>query len=208
MFKQGVSKKTSRDLALLGKAKFPWQFYLAGGTAAALRLGHRLSFDLDFFTRKSFPQVELEKLLKKVGKFKRERIVTDTLLGVFNDTKVSFFRYDYPLIGKTEDFQNIQIASLADLSAMKIDAISRRGTKRDFIDLFFICQKITLLKAFADYRKKYGHKNINFVHAVKSLNYFEDAKDETMPEMLVSCDWKKVKDFFLKETPKILKESL
>ena len=88
---------------------------------------------------------------------------------------------------------------------MKIDAISRRGVKRDFIDLFFICQKLSLKKSFKNYKKKFKHKNINFVHAIKALNYFADADKEKLPEMLIKCDWKKVKDFFIKETPKLLR---
>jgi len=206
MFKQGISEETSDDLAILGKSSLLEKFYLAGGTAAALRLGHRLSFDLDFFTIFSFDQTSLSKSLRKLGKFRREQIAEDTLLGVFGKTKISFFRYDEPLIGKTDKFLNAKIVSLADLSAMKIDAISRRGTKRDFVDLYFIGKKIGLDKAFLNYKKKYGRKDINIFHAIKAMNYFVDAEDEEMPEMLVECDWGKVKDFFKKKASKILKK--
>jgi len=208
MFKQGLSDQTSRDLAILGKSELLGQFYLAGGTACALRLGHRLSFDLDFFTLKSFTQEELGISLGKISYFRRDQIAPDTLLGIFGKTKISFFRYDYPLIDKTDSFQHLQIASLADLSAMKIDAISRRGTKRDFIDLYFISQKITLTGAFTNYRKKYGHKNINFFHAAKSLNFFGDAEQDDIPIMLTRCDWDRVKAFFSQESPAILKVAI
>jgi len=205
MFKQGISEETSGDLAVLGKSSFLEKFYLAGGTAVALRLGHRLSFDLDFFTISPFDQTSLSKSLRKLGKFRREQIAEDTLLGVFGKTKISFFRYDEPLIGKTERFLDVRIVSLADLSAMKIDAISRRGTKRDFIDLYFIGKRIGLDKAFLNYKKKYGRKDINIFHAIKAMNYFVDAEDEDMPEMLVDCGWEEVKGFFNKEVPGILK---
>lgn len=206
MLKQGISKETSIDLAILGKSDLLAQFYLAGGTAVALCLGHRLSFDLDFFTTSSFDQELLAKSLNKLGKFRQEQIAKDTLLGVFGKTKISFFYYDNPLIGRIDKFLNVKIVSLADLSAMKIDAIGRRGTKRDFVDLYFIAKKIGLNKSFLNYIKKYGEKDINFFHAIKAMNYFDDAEDEGMPEMLVECSWEEVKEFFKKEAPGILKK--
>jgi len=208
MFAKGASSKTKHSLALLGQIKPLRQFYLAGGTAVALRLGHRLSFDLDFFSQKDFSQKGLVKLIEKKGKFKLDQIEKNTLLGFFEDTKVSFFKYDYPLIGKSDYFKGIEIVSQQDLMAMKIDAISSRGIKRDFIDLYFLAQKKSLAKAVSCYREKYKKAKINLFHSLKSLTYFIDAEETQMPRMLKPCNWEKVKRFFLVQTPKIIDQEL
>lgn len=204
MFNKGISKDTRRSLALLGKAPWIKKFYLAGGTACALRLGHRLSFDLDFFTRADFSQKDLQKWFAQQGDFRLDQIKKNTLLGVFEQTKVSFFKYDYPLLAKTDLFEGAAILRNSDLMAMKVDAISTRGTKRDFVDLYFLTKKTSLLKAINAYRKKYADQDLNLVHTLRSLAYFSDAEKEEMPQILVACDWKKVKRFFLKEAPRVL----
>jgi len=208
MFTTGVSPVTRHSLALLGKLNFLGQFYLAGGTACALRLGHRLSYDLDFFTQKDFVGKELLTLMRKNGDFKLDQIKKNTLLGVFENTKVSFFKYDYPVIDKLELFDGIKVAGIKDLIAMKIDAIATRGVKRDFIDLYFLSQKIKLIDSFNYYTKKYVKQNLNLLHAVRSLTYFIDTEKDEMPEMLKSCDWQEVKKYFLTETPKLLDKLL
>lgn len=208
MFTKGISPKTRRSLALLGQLKELGQFYLAGGTAVALRFGHRLSFDLDFFTPNDFSQKELIKLMDRKGKFDLGQVSKNTLLGLFEQTKVSFFKYDYPLIDETTNFDDVTIVGQKDLMAMKVDAISSRGTKRDFIDLYFLLGKQDLGKAINCYEEKYKKANINIFHVLKSLNYFIDAEELKMPEMLVPCAWEEVKKFFLIQVPKVLSKRI
>lgn len=96
------------------------------------------------------------------------------------------------------------MADSRDIGCMKIDAISSRGSKRDFIDLFFICQKIIPLeKLLRLFGKKYKSVSYNRMHILKSLSYFEDAEKEPMPKMIISINWEKVKPFFKKEVKKI-----
>jgi len=207
MFSRGISRKTKNSLALLSKISALKKFYLAGGTAIALHLGHRLSFDLDFFTSREFQQKELIRLMQSKGIFILDQIKKNTLLGIFENIKVSFFKYDYPLISKIDYFYDIKIASREDLMAMKIDAIATRGKKRDFIDLYFLSQKNSLQKAFNCYKKKY--KGVNLFHALKALNFFEDAEEEEGKlYMLVDYDWTEVKKYFLEKVPKILDHEL
>lgn len=212
MFAKGIAPDTGRSLALLGKIPLirKKNFFLAGGTAVALRFGHRLSYDLDFFTRDDFDQTKLANEIKKQGNFKIDEILPLTLLGEFEKTKVSFFRYDYSLIDQTEDYLGIQIAGEKDLMAMKIDAIGSRGKKRDFIDLYFLCQKNGFPQAFSCYHEKYKNHDVNFLHALRSLNFFLDAEDtaEDKPHMLISYDWEKVKMFFLSAVPKVVDEEI
>lgn len=206
MFEKGISPKTRRSLALLTDLPLIKDFYLAGGTACALHLGHRLSFDLDFFTPSHFDQKKITDWLRKAGKFKQDQVKKDALLGELSGIKISFFRYDYPLIGRTEFFDGIKVLSEKDLIAMKIDTISSRGTRRDFIDLYFLVKKVNLLEAFELYQKKFYKLDLNLGHTLRSLTYFTDADEDKMPKMLAECDWHEVKAFFLKGVPKVLDE--
>lgn len=111
MFTKGVNPATQRSLAILGRVDLIRKsgFVLAGGTAVALRFGHRLSFDLDFFSRNSFDQKNLAEIMKSTGIFRIDEILPLTLLGIFEKTKVSFFQYDYPWIDETDDYFGIKI---------------------------------------------------------------------------------------------------
>jgi len=98
---------------------------------------------------------------------------------------------------------------LADIGCMKIDAISTRGRKRDFIDLYFICQKYCPLeKLLIDFARKYRKTGYNLSHILKSLSYFVDAETDPMPKMLVRTSWNSIKDFFIKETKRVVKDLL
>ncbi len=206
MFVQALPKGTRRNLALLAKAGLTAPFYLAGGTAAALHLGHRISVDLDFFGPEPFDSAQLAAQLSDLGKFRLERLAEDTLLGELRGVRISFFRYRYPLIAEPVSVLGIPVASLEDIAAMKLDAISRRGTRRDFIDLYFIAQSgLALPEALQWYQRKYAGLNLNLVHLVKSLAYFADAEADPMPQMLVDLSWDEVKRFFEREARSLFK---
>lgn len=206
MFEQVLSNDAKKSLAALGKSRLLKDSYLAGGTALALQIGHRISFDFDFFTNKEFNgKIFAPKLKKIIPNFRLERIAEGTVLGNINKTRFSMFFYDYPLLFKKHDFSGIKIADIKDIAVMKIAAISDRGTKRDFIDLYFIinAEKILPLESILRlYDKKFGLLKQNKLHILKSLVYFEDAEDDPMPVMLKAVKWedikKKIKDSVLK----------
>lgn len=202
MFEAGISKTTRQALAVLGKIAQIKPFYLAGGTACALQIGHRLSFDLDFFTPEKFDAKVLSEIIHSSGHFVEDQITPRTLLGNFLDTKVSFFEYQYPLIRKTTLFDNIAIADLPDIAAMKIEAISSRGIKRDFIDLFFIAKTYKLEEILEFYDEKFKVLEVNRLHIIKSLAYFVDAHDD-MPQMIKSLNWDEVEHFFESEAVRL-----
>lgn len=127
MFIETLPEATQRSLELLGAKKITRPFYLAGGSALALHLEHRISVDLDFFTPKSFSVSDLGQRLGQVGNFAQEQRKKDTLLGTLDQVKVSFFRYLYPLINPNENILNTSIASVPDIGAMKLEAIGMRG---------------------------------------------------------------------------------
>lgn len=209
MFAKTLSSTTQASLALLGKSGLLKDAYLAGGSALALHLGHRYSLDFDFFTRKHFKAENLINSLEKIGEFEKNTLSQDTLLGIFNSVKFSLFYLEYPLIEKTESFLNVSIASTADIAAMKLAAIVDRGTKRDFIDLYFLAkERYNLEKMLNFYNKKYQKLSENAYSILKALKYFEDAEESEMPKMIKKVSWKKIKRFFEKEVLKLGKKYL
>lgn len=209
MFEKVLSKNARSGLALLGKSGLLKDAYLAGGTALALQIGHRISVDFDFFTQKKFREkIFVQKLSSLPIDFQLERLESGTILGNLGKTKFSLFFYDYPLLNKAREFLNINVASVKDIAPMKLLAISGRGTKRDFIDLYFIIgvEKIfSLAEIFDLYNQKFKVLVQNKMHILKSLTYFEDADKDLMPEMLKNIDWQKVKKFFETEAKLLAK---
>lgn len=196
MYSEAITKRTKGTLAILGKEKILNDCYLSGGTALALQLGHRLSFDLDFFTQKEFERKTIIQQMEKFG-LKVDREAWRTILGKISDVKFSLFYYQYPLVFPTLDFLGINIADLKDVAAMKIDAIASRGTKRDFTDLFFLIKNgVELQDMLIYYDKKYRRLEMNRYHILKSLDYFGDADKDQDPKMLVSdYSWEEAKKF-------------
>jgi hypothetical protein len=188
-----------KALQVLSRQDFMGSFYLAGGTGCALHIGHRRSHDFDFFSGTKFENFPIQNSLRNQGQFVIDYSDSNTLVGSFNGTKISLFHYAYPLIEEAVNDLGVRVASLVDIGCMKIDAISSRGTKRDFVDLFFILKNLGVdLKAFFGYfDRKYGPDGFNRHHVLKSLVYFEDADKEPEPEMLVDFSWAVTKRFFV-----------
>ena len=171
-------------------------FYLAGGTGLALRLGHRRSLDLDFFSTTGFaPNRMLERLTsmnRDVRVLSRE---SDTLHVSLDSTKVSFLAYPYPLLFPLNDFEGVDIADPRDIACMKINAISGRGVRRDFIDLYAIAQTHGLSELLVLFDRKYEGIEFSRIHLLKALTHFEDAEKDPSPELLVDLDWNQIKQF-------------
>ena len=102
------------------------------------------------------------------------------------------------MIDETTVYNDVEIAGLKDLAAMKMDAIISRGVKRDFIDLYFLIQKFGPHKMFEYYAHKYGHLNERELMIRKALVYFTEADEDEMPNMLVPVDWEEIRTFFIK----------
>lgn len=203
MFEQVLAGNTKTVLALLEKSKIMQKAHLAGGTALALQLGHRISYDLNFFTQEEFDEETFLLKLKEIYSFQLERIATKTILGKFEEIRFSIFYYQYPLLFPLKRFGMINIVDAHDVAAMKIAAIASRGTKRDFVDLYFICKEIVSLKEVIQlYDKKYKNLATTAMHIMKSLIYFNDAEPDEMPRMLKEVSWEEVKKYFESEVRK------
>jgi len=211
MFEEILSKNAKKSLALLGKIDFFKKAYLAGGTAIALQLSHRESRDLDFFTKKKFNAKELTKQLKyQLPDFKLEKVAWGTIMGYVGKIRFTIFYYNYPLLFKSKNFLGINVADLRDIAAMKIAAVSDRGSKRDFIDLYFLLknQVVTIEECLNLYDQKFKKLQQNKAHILKSLIYFEDAEKEKMPKMFQPVTWLKIKKSLEQEVKNLGKKIL
>jgi hypothetical protein len=117
----------------------------------------------------------------------------DTINAAVDNIRLSFFYYNTPLLDKFLKYKNISIAALLDIALMKLAAISGRGSKKDFIDLYFILSHFTLADLLENYQKKFGREYTNRYHLLKSLVYFEDAEDQPLPVMINPISWAEVK---------------
>ena len=199
MFGQSIDKKTRRVLEQIVGTQIAKNFYLAGGTALAVQLGHRESIDLDWFCRGDFSNRKIEEELSKIGKFKVYGEEEGTIHGELRGVKVTFLRYRYSLLYPFVVFEGINLADERDIAAMKIDAISTRGGKKDFIDLYFLLETYSLSDLIGFFEKKFKGIEYNRLHILKSLTYFEEAEDEPMPMMLKNVSWDRVKEEITKE---------
>jgi len=177
-------------------------FYLAGGTALALQLGHRDSIDFDFFTKNNFSNEDLFKKIKDV--FSGFMVIKTqdekgTLTAIINESiKLSFFEYKYDLVKPLIDTDFFKIASIEDIGCMKLSAVVNRYLLKDYVDLYWILHQINLKDLIALNQKKYRDLDTNLV--LKSLVYFDDVVIEPIiykNKMEVTFD--EIKEF-LKES--------
>lgn len=208
MLSKVLQPKQQCILGLLNKTNILDTYYLAGGTGAAFQLGHRKSDDFDFFTAETLAAFNILDRISSLKKEKEMLVVGQTkgsLHIVLDDVKVSFLHYNYPLLDPPTVIEGINVAALLDIALMKITAISDRGSKKDFIDLFYMCKEGKGFQSLMQYfHEKYKGVGYQTYHIVKSLAYFEDAEKEPDPIMLIPYSWEEVKNYFVDECRKML----
>lgn len=180
-------------------------FYLAGETALALRLGHRRSYDFDFFSGNKFNSGLYSNMIIKDFGGSISSLSDDTVNGIIKNINVSFLLYPYKLIRDPEKYNNLDLASLEDLTCMKCSAIMKRGTKRDFFDIYEILKIIQPLEIKNYMLEKYKKNGNSFYHLTRSLFYFEDAENDIDPVSLNGTTWEKVKAYLTSNEKKITK---
>lgn len=193
MHKETLSEDTRIVLDKIAPIAKP--FYLAGGTALALLFGHRISVDLDFFSENTFSVSSLVLQLNALGNLKIEDQSENTFNGSLDGVKISFFYYPYPLLFPAKEYNNVALADERDIGAMKVQAISGRGSKKDFVDLFVLLKRYSLKELLDFFHKKYEKFNYNQLHILKSLSYFYDADTDPEPVYINPINWAKVKRF-------------
>jgi hypothetical protein len=174
-----------------------FSFHLAGGTGLALQIGHRKSFDLDFFTYEDFSPEELSSIIKRHNiSSEGEMRSHGTLHCILEGIKSSFIFYDGLLIFPLLEFNALNIADWRDIVAEKLRTVSDRGQKKDFYDLYFGIQKLGIENIAELSVRKFG-KRVNYFHLLKGITYFEDADKNPEPMLLdKTVTWEEVKNFF------------
>jgi hypothetical protein len=161
-------------------AAVPPDFVLYGGTALALRLGHRTSEDFDFFSNQSFQPDDLERRIPFLAGSSRLQSSPNTLVSLVERSgpvKVSFF--GGLTLRRVEDPESVEgpgfpVASLLDLAATKVKAVQDRAEAKDYIDLNRLLEEgIDLARALGAARTVYGQA-FNPILSLKALSYFAD----------------------------------
>ena len=189
---QTVESNTLELLKSLMQKEYLNSFVLVGGTALALQLGNRESIDLDLFSNTDFASNDLLTSLLKDYQIVINNQLPQTLITTINHVKVDFIKFHYPFIRPFLVIENIRMASLEDIAAMKLDAITGRGSKKDFYDLFFLLQHYSIDELFSFYTEKYPHQTT--FHVARSLTYFDDADIQPSPIVFdKTITWETVK---------------
>lgn len=168
------------------------QTRLVGGTALALQFGHRSSIDLDLFGSIEEDTNLTTEVLERIGPTIPGKcsahIKTYRICGV----KTDIVNYDrYPWIDAPVLEDGLRLASPKDIAAMKVNAIQGRGTRKDFVDMYFLIQRFGLDQVMQFYKTKYP--DYSEYRAMLSLTYFEDAEQNPMPEMFIDVSWGEMK---------------
>jgi hypothetical protein len=178
---------------------------LAGGTGLAFRLGHRVSEDLDLFRSDDMDVRNLHEVLARHGHYETLQQASHTLTVLIHGTKLSFFRVTDRFLFDASPFRFFAIADIRDIALMKLAAISGRGSRKDFADLYTILQDSPSLSDYFNLLpRKYDPRRLNVYHILMSLTYSDDAEEEPMPRMLVPFDWDECKAFFVREARAIV----
>lgn len=197
---EALTSETKQAFYLFASLDLINRYYLAGGSGLALHLGHRFSVDLDFFSTESDSVGPDERAqFREILKDPTLTITHDkdnTFVANWRSVGVSFFQlHQYPLVLPTILVENVPLASLEEIGAMKLAALIGRGTRKDLVDLYFILQRTSLDNLFQVAAVKYSLVRTFAISATRSLSYFDDAEAQPMPRMLDRTPWSKMKRF-------------
>lgn len=172
-------------------------FSLVGGTALSLQMGHRKSIDLDFFGKCEIHESQFLEKLHSYGNVVIIKKTPNIFICTVNGVKVDFVNYNYPLIRKILVVDEIRMTSTQDIAAMKLNAIAGRGSKKDFIDIYYLLKRYSIDEMIGFYREKYLDGSEFMVR--KSLTYFDDAETEVSPYLFEKVEWNDMKKHILKQ---------
>ena len=192
LFYKTIEPSTLELLKKIQSESFFRECRLVGGTSLALQMGHRKSIDLDFFGKFESDSFLIKDILKNIGSIQVIQETKFIFQYIVNGVKIDFVNYPYDWISEKIEEDKIILASPKDIAAMKLSAITNRGTKKDFIDLFELLDRFSLSEMLGFYKEKYAD-GVPFM-TLKSLTWFEDAEDDPMPTMFRNYSWESVKN--------------
>lgn len=176
---------------------------LVGGTALALQLGHRKSIDLDFF---GSIDASLQEIASALSTFASVSPLSESSMKRFlivDGVKVDVVNYPYSWIDEPVIEDGVALAGIKDIAAMKLSAITNRGTRKDFVDFYFLLKYFSFEELINLYVQKYSDTQL--FTTLKSLTYFDDAEQDPMPAMMVTLEWEDVKSLIVAEVGRFMK---
>jgi predicted nucleotidyltransferase component of viral defense system len=186
-------------MQIVGQSDLSTRFYLAGGTALALQLGHRRSIDLGFFSEVDEVRPEMHRQVLGVLEACQPLVVEQAwgnLLLLVQDLHVGFFGYGYRLVAPLLQLEGLSLASVTDIGLMKLDALATRASRKDFYDLYAIAQRISLRDLLDLAPAKYPSVRDFEAMVVRTMVYFDRAEQEAPPALFQMVEWEAVKAFF------------
>ena len=204
LYYESIEAPTLELLISLSQINIFKDLRLVGGTSLALQIGHRKSVDLDLFGALTADEYAVSKALNKIGTVTILKKTSNISVYLINGIKVDIVNYPYPWLNEVKLIDNLRLADISDIAAMKLSAITGRGTRKDFIDLYFLLRDLSLEEMVRYYNKKYADGSEFMV--LKSLTYFSDADSEEDPYMIKPIQWDKVKDTINKAVDRNLRK--
>jgi hypothetical protein len=208
LFKETISPHTLELLIRLQQKEYLNGFYLVGGTALALQIGHRTSIDIDLFSDFSFDTGQMLENLSSDFSFELFFSANNTLKGSIEGVQVYILAHRYPFVCSPIHINNIKMISTEDIIAMKLNAISTSGQRvKDFIDIYFLLKTYSLAEMIRFYKKKYT--SFNEVNVLKSITWYEDIDHSGWPVLLQNPEikWAEIAKKLRRETQKYLQKN-
>lgn len=204
--KQTVEPSTFSLLSQLMNLEVLSTYNLVGETGLSLKLGHRISIDIDLFSKE---KIENEVIINCLSETFQNKfvLISSNKVGIFckiNNIKVDLIHYNFDLINPIEEFENVRIVSSEDIAAMKIQAILGRGVKKDFYDLFELLNQFSLNEIIQFHKSKYPLQTLN-ITIPQAITYFEEADESEDPISLRNETWDEVKKGLRKVVNEYLK---
>jgi len=198
MFKEILTEKQIELLPLI--KKFSKDYYLVGGTAIALQIGHRRSIDFDLFTEKELKRKQIKNIIEASG-FPVRGILfeaSDQMHIIINTVKTTFFQYPHK-IQTFVVFEDIWMPSILDIAAMKAETLGERAKWKDYVDLYFILKDYHSYNEIANRAKELFGEFFNDKLFKEQLSYFDDI-DYTEDLEFIGKEISKdeIKDFLIK----------
>lgn len=177
---------------------FP-DFYLAGGTALALQIGHRVSVDFDLFADDDIQRGLLQKVRRVFAGADIAPLVNngDELTVLINGVKTTFLRYPFPPRDRLIAYRKVPLLSVQEIAATKAYTIGRRGSYKDYVDLYFVVKEgyTTLSDIIADAEDKFGN-DFNSRLFLEQLIYVADLDDTAIQFLKPAVTPRQIVSFF------------
>lgn len=173
--------------------------YLAGGTALALQIGHRQSIDFDLFFSQPIPQEQASRVKTAFPHSSIAILVNnpDELTALIDGIKITFLSYPFPVILPLVEYEHLHLLSIRELAATKAYTIGRRGSYKDYIDLYYVLaqQRMSLADIIELAQQKYAGE-FNARLFLEQLIYLGDINDTEILFLQERIDKERVQLFF------------